>query len=85
MDEKLRHAFAGQTCDGCHNAETQQLDGLYMVSPTEPAPQFSDGTARLSGFVSLIELPRRASWVNNRLTCAGAACAAGAEAAAPQH
>ncbi|MDB4981164.1 MAG: hypothetical protein JWM82_1916 [Myxococcales bacterium] len=83
MDETLRHAFAGQTCDGCHNAETQQLDGFYLVSPTENAPPGSDGTARLAGFVTNIELPRRASFAQNRLTCVGGACAAGAEAAAP--
>jgi hypothetical protein len=85
MDETLRHAFAGQTCDGCHNAETQQLDGFYMVSPSQSAPPFSDGTARLSGFVRFVELPRRSSFVQNRLTCVGAACAAGAEAAAPHN
>jgi hypothetical protein len=84
MDESLRHAFAGQTCDGCHNGETAQLDTFYLISPIENAPPGSDGTARLSPFVTQVEIPRRASFMQTRLACPpGTACAMGAEVAAP--
>jgi hypothetical protein len=79
--EATRKAFAGQTCNGCHNVETVQLDGFYHVSPNGLTSDQPDGTVRLSDFVKTIEAPRRARFVKNRLTCATdlSDCSAGAE------
>lgn len=82
-DEPLRHAFAGQTCNGCHNAETQQLATFYHVAPF--APPGPDGTGVLSNFVKQVEIPRRVSFMQNRLTCSSLAgdCSPGSESVAP--
>jgi hypothetical protein len=80
-DAGARHAFAGQTCNGCHFSETSglQIGGFYHVSPTaEPGP---DGTGRLSNFMRLVEIARRIAFMQNLLTCTGATCAPGAEPA----
>ncbi|WP_437954347.1 carboxypeptidase-like regulatory domain-containing protein [Sorangium sp. So ce119] len=82
-DEPLRHAFAGQTCNGCHNAETEQLATFYHVAPfATPGP---DGTGVLSSFVKQVEIPRRVSFMQNRLTCSSLAgdCSPGSESVAP--
>ncbi|AUX48878.1 uncharacterized protein SOCE26_104210 [Sorangium cellulosum] len=82
-DEPLRHAFAGQTCNGCHNAETEQLATFYHVAPfAVPGP---DGTGVLSNFVKQVEIPRRVSFMQNRLTCAPLAgnCSPGSESVVP--
>jgi hypothetical protein len=86
--EPTRKAFAGQTCNGCHNGETLtlsgrqgQLSGFYHVSPfSDPATE-GDGTVRLSDFVKQAELPRRQRFLKNRLTCAAdlSDCSPGAE------
>lgn len=45
VDERLRQAFARETCNGCHGAEATPIDGFYHVTP------FGAGTARLSRFL----------------------------------
>jgi hypothetical protein len=79
VDKAARHAFAGQTCNGCHASEIGglQLDGFYHVSPL--ADPGSDGSGRLSSFMKLIEIPRRTLFLQHILTCHGPACAVGAE------
>jgi hypothetical protein len=82
--EPLRHAFAGQTCIGCHSSEANNpnlpnapgsLTTFYQVSP------FVGQVAQnQSGFVKKVEIPRRISFMQNQLTCSGASCAVGAEA-----
>jgi len=68
VDERARHMFAGQTCNGCHNLETtQQIDSFYHVSPT--AVGGSDGTGILSPFVKNVEHRRRSRFMQNRLAC----------------
>jgi hypothetical protein len=68
IDEDLRHAFALQTCNGCHTTETKSKDGFFHVSPT------GSGTARLSLFLNDTadstndELARRAGELS-LLTC----------------
>jgi hypothetical protein len=42
VDEELRHAFAGQTCDGCHQTEEHAIDVNFHVSP------FRRGVEKLS-------------------------------------
>lgn len=80
VDEPARVSFAGKTCNGCHSIETSglQLGGFYHIAPgVDPG---SDGTGRLSPFVKTLEIPRRTAFMQNQLTCTGAACAVGAEA-----
>jgi hypothetical protein len=79
LDAAARHAFAGQTCNGCHFSEAGglQKDGFYHVSPV--ADPGADGIGRLSSFLRLFELPRRALYLQTLLTCDGASCPAGAE------
>jgi hypothetical protein len=80
-DEGARHAFAGQTCNGCHFSEASgmQIGGFYHISPTaEPGP---DGTGRLSNLLKLVEIARRTAFMQNLLTCSGPSCAPGAEPA----
>jgi hypothetical protein len=79
LDAAARHAFAGQTCNGCHFSEAGglQKDGFYQVSPI--ADPGADGIGRLSSFLRLFELPRRALFLQTTLTCDGATCPAGAE------
>lgn len=77
--ENARHNFAGMTCNGCHTLEAQNLnlDVFYQISPLS-APG-ADGTGRLSPFIKQVDIPRRQMFMQNRLTCSGATCAAGAE------
>jgi hypothetical protein len=80
VDPGARHAFAGQTCNGCHFSEAAGLpvDGFHHVSPiAEPG---ADGSGRLSSFVKLVEIPRRTFFMQNLLTCSGWTCATGGEA-----
>jgi hypothetical protein len=87
VDEPLRHAFAGQTCNGCHfhdvlpHAPSRSL--FYHVSPFEDGGV--DGTTVLSSFLIDVELPRRISFLQNQLDCAdgSVACASGAEPVVP--
>jgi hypothetical protein len=78
VDPVVRHAFAGQTCGGCHLTEIngQNVDDLFHVSGLTNF----DGTTKLSPFETTIEIPRRAIFARHELDCAGTACAAGAEA-----
>jgi hypothetical protein len=79
VDAEARHAFAGQTCNGCHSSEIGglQRDGFYHVSPiAEPG---SDGSGRLSSFVREQEFPRRTLFMQSLLTCSPPACPAGGE------
>ncbi|HLK92177.1 MAG TPA: hypothetical protein VKZ18_19950 [Polyangia bacterium] len=78
VDPVVRHAFAGQTCGGCHLTEIngQNVDDLFHVSGFTNF----DGTSRLSAFETNVEIPRRAIFAQHQLACAGAACAVGAEA-----
>jgi hypothetical protein len=79
IDEETRHAFSGQTCNGCHNGETRQIDGFYQVSPrVAPGP---DGTGSVSDFIKNNEFPRRKRFMQNRLVCKPdfSDCAPGAE------
>lgn len=79
VDAVARHAFAGQTCNGCHFSESGglQINGFYHVTPVaEPGP---DGSGRLSSFIKLVEIPRRTFFMQNVLTCSGWTCSAGAE------
>jgi hypothetical protein len=45
VDEPLRHAFAGNTCDGCHGKEHPTTDGGFHISP------HAQGEAKLSRFL----------------------------------
>jgi probable HAF family extracellular repeat protein len=60
IDEPLRHAFAIQTCNGCHAAETFSSQGFFHVNPLRPIVPGSDGRDRLSEFLRRSELRRRA-------------------------
>ncbi len=74
--EALRHAFAGQTCAGCHSSEAPVGAGFTIFhvipynGPTAPST---------SGWVTIVELPRRVSFLQNQLSCSGMTCAPGAE------
>jgi hypothetical protein len=78
VDPVVRHAFAGQTCGGCHLTEIngQNVDDLFHVSGLTNF----DGTSRISPFESTIEIPRRAIFARHQLDCTGTACAVGGEA-----
>ena len=66
VDQQARRAFSGQTCNGCHNGETTNIDGFYQVSPlTAPS---ADG-ANVSGFIKNNEFPRRRRFMQNRMAC----------------
>jgi probable HAF family extracellular repeat protein len=60
IDESLRHAFAMQTCNGCHSAETFSAQGFFHVNPLRPILPGIDGHDRLSEFLRGSELRRRA-------------------------
>jgi hypothetical protein len=45
VDETLRHAFARETCDGCHNGENPSVDVSFHISP------FRRDRARLSPYL----------------------------------
>lgn len=51
IDEPLRKAFAGQTCNGCHQSEETPVDSNFHVSP------FQQGVAKISRFVNNPEDP----------------------------
>jgi Carboxypeptidase regulatory-like domain len=86
VDERSRHDFAGQTCNGCHFSEVNNpqtgtplnTGGFYQIAPINDTSP--DGTARLSPFIKDFEIPRRTKFMQNVLTCSGSGCAAGAEA-----
>lgn len=61
IDEPLRHAFAMQTCNGCHATETFSAQGFFHVNPLRPIDPGGDGHDRLSQFLLSSELPRRAN------------------------
>jgi probable HAF family extracellular repeat protein len=61
IDEPLRHAFARNTCNGCHSSETFSANGFFHVSPLGASSLATDGTERISPFVKETELPRRAA------------------------
>ena len=46
VDEKLRKAFAANTCNGCHSTEQPSIDTAFHISP------FKQGTAKLSPFMN---------------------------------
>ena len=60
IDEPLRHAFAMQTCNGCHSTETFSAQGFFHLNPLRPIKAGSDGHDRLSEFLRGPELSRRA-------------------------
>jgi hypothetical protein len=45
VDDKLRHAFASQTCNGCHSFDNPSVDKVFHVSP------YRQGVEKLSPFV----------------------------------
>lgn len=59
IDEPLRHAFAMQTCNGCHSTETFSAQGFFHLNPLRPIRPGSDGRDRLSEFLRGPELRRR--------------------------
>jgi hypothetical protein len=74
-NEALRHAFAGQTCSGCHSSEAPAgpLTIFHVIpynGPTAPST---------SGWVTVVDIARRVSFLQNQLTCSGTTCAPGAE------
>jgi hypothetical protein len=86
VDERARHDFAGQTCNGCHFAEVNHpqtgaplnTQGFYQIAPINDTS--ADGTARLAPFIKDFEIPRRTKYMQNILTCSGSGCSPGAEA-----
>jgi probable HAF family extracellular repeat protein len=60
IDEPLRHAFAMQTCNGCHSSETFSAQGFFHVNPLRPITPGGNGQDRLSEFLRGAELRRRA-------------------------
>ncbi len=73
--EPLRHAFAGQTCVGCHGTET----GATSFNPFHISPISGQSSGNFSGLVVIQEIPRRVSFMQHLLTCQPPACAAGGE------
>jgi hypothetical protein len=86
VDERARHDFAGQTCNGCHFGEVNHpqtgaplnTQGFYQIAPINDTS--ADGTARLAPFIKDFEIPRRTKYMQNILTCSGSGCSPGAEA-----
>jgi len=74
--ESLRHAFAGQTCAGCHSSEVPAGAGFTIF---HIFPYYGPTTSGNSGWVTIVDIPRRVSFLQNQLTCSGATCAPGAE------
>jgi probable HAF family extracellular repeat protein len=72
IDESLRHAFAIQTCNGCHSAETFSARGFFQINPLRPIGAGGDGHDRLSEFLRGTELRRRADHLAALLTGATA-------------
>jgi hypothetical protein len=73
--EPLRHAFAGQTCSGCHSSEVPA--GPFTIFHV--IPYDGPSSPSTSGWVTIVDLPRRVSFLQNQLTCSSATCALGAE------
>jgi hypothetical protein len=59
IDEPLRHAFARQTCNGCHAQETNSMQGFFHVSPFKPVG--GNGQDRVSDFLKRDDMQRRVS------------------------
>jgi hypothetical protein len=59
IDEPLRHAFARQTCNGCHAQETNSVQGFFHVSPFKPLA--GNGQDRVSDFLKEDDMGRRVS------------------------
>jgi len=57
IDEPLRHAFARQTCNGCHAQETNSAQGFFHVTPFKPLA--GNGQDRVSDFLKGNEMRRR--------------------------
>ncbi len=74
--EPLRHAFAGQTCAGCHSSEVPAGAGFTIF---HVIPYNGPSAPSTSGWVTIVDIPRRVSFLQNQLTCSGATCAPGAE------
>jgi len=73
--EPLRHAFAGQTCVGCHSSEVPiPVFTVFHILPFSGPAQSS-----LGGYLPITEIPRRISFMQNQLTCTAPTCALGAE------
>lgn len=77
-DEQVRKGFALSTCNGCHNAEVEQIAGFYHISPFDEPTRTREGLERLSPFLRNEDIPRRAAFVQH-LLCGGE-CAVPAEA-----
>jgi hypothetical protein len=81
IDPSLRHLFAQNTCNGCHQSDVPQSPGVvsaalqfYHVNPvseimTDPAKPDEDGWNRLSTFVRNVEFPFRSEVMNGLLSC----------------
>jgi hypothetical protein len=65
IDEPLRHAFARQTCNGCHAQETNSLQGFFHISPFKPVT--GNGQDRVSDFLKQDDLKRRIAWLQELL------------------
>ena|SRR5437868_1493356 len=81
-------AFAGQTCNGCHNGEmfkpdgtALNIDGFYQISSETPENDAAPDRGLLSPFIVNFEIPRRTRFMQNRLTCKAdlSDCSSGAE------
>ena len=70
--ESLRHAFAGQTCAGCHSSEVPAGAGFTIF---HVFPYYGPTTSGNSGWVTIVDIPRRVSFMQNQLTCSGTTCA----------
>jgi len=65
IDEPLRHAFARQTCNGCHAQETNSVQGFFHISPFKPVA--GNGQDRVSDFLKGDEMKRRVAWLQELL------------------
>ncbi len=65
IDEPLRHAFAKQTCNGCHAQETNSVQGFFHISPFKPVA--GNGQDRVSDFLKRDDLKRRVAWLQELL------------------
>ncbi len=74
-NELLRHAFAGQTCAGCHSSDVPA--GPFTIFHV--IPYDGPSAPSTSGWVTIVDLPRRVSFLQNQLTCSGTTCAPGGE------
>jgi hypothetical protein len=74
-NESLRHAFAGQTCAGCHSSEVPA--GPFTIFHV--IPYNGPSSPSTSGWLTIVDLARRVSFLQNQLTCSGLTCALGGE------